>query len=270
MEAIETSSGMLAYDERGTGPTVVLLPGGGHDRHDFDALRCALGDALHTIALDWPSHGDSPPSTVQTSAVGLADAAEEAIAQLAPNGAIVLGNSVGGFAATRLAIRRPELVNGLVIVDGGGFAGRGPHIRVSCAAMGHPRFLRAVYPAFSRYYMRSRSDADRNSRASAIATTRAEPGLSALSELWRSFSSPEHDLRGQAEGIGAPTLIVWGRRDPVLPLRIGRRIAKAIPGARLEVFDCGHVPFTSDPERFAASLLRFAAEVSRTPAHAAA
>jgi pimeloyl-ACP methyl ester carboxylesterase len=268
MKTIQTSAGALAYDVRGAGKTVVLLPSAGHDRHDFDELRSELGDAMRTVALDWPGHGDSPPSSGPTSAMAFADAAEQAIAQLAPEGAIVLGNSVGGFAATRLAIRRPELVEGLVIVDGGGFVGRGPHIRAVCAAMGRPRFLRAIYPAFSRHYMRARTDADRRSQASSVATTRAEPGLSAVSGVWRSFPSPEHDLRNQAARITAPTLVVWGKRDPVIPLRIGRRIAASIPAARLEVLDCGHVPFTSYPQRFAELLLGFASEIPSAPAAA--
>ena len=55
-----------------------------------------------------------------------ADVAEELVERLAPEGAVVVGNSVGGFAAGRLAIRRPELVRGLVLVDSGGFLGRRP------------------------------------------------------------------------------------------------------------------------------------------------
>ncbi len=147
----------------------------------------------------------------------MADVAEQAVAQLAPQGAIVLGNSIGGFAATRMAIRRPALVKGLVIVDGGGFAARPPHVRLFCALMARQRFLRAIYPAFSRRYMRVRTDADRRARDTAIATTRRPAGVRALSELWRSFVSPEHDLRREAHTIAAPTLLIWGRRDPVIP-----------------------------------------------------
>jgi pimeloyl-ACP methyl ester carboxylesterase len=59
--------------------------------------------------------------------------------------------------------------------------------------------------------------------------------------------------------------VIWGRRDPVIPLRIGRRIERLIPGARLTVFECGHVPHTSQPEEFARELLAFADEVFATP-----
>jgi pimeloyl-ACP methyl ester carboxylesterase len=88
--------------------------------------------------------------------------------------------------------------------------------------------------------------------------TRRDPGLGAVAELWRSFASPEHDLRDEAPSITAPTLLIWGRRDPVIPPKIGQRIAEMIPRARLIVLDTGHVPHTTAPEAFASHLLPFA------------
>src|SRR5205807_1724298 len=93
---------------------------------------------LRTIAIDWPGHGESPAPVGRMSVTAFADIAEAVVARLAPEGAIVMGNSVGGFSAARLAIRRPELVRGLVIVDGGGFVGRPPWVRVFCALMSRP------------------------------------------------------------------------------------------------------------------------------------
>jgi pimeloyl-ACP methyl ester carboxylesterase len=260
MALFQTSTGPVAYDERGTGDTVVLLPSGAHDRHDFDELRALLPARFRSIALDWPAHGESPPGQGPAGVTRFADVAEEMVEQLAPNGAVVVGNSVGGFSAARLAIRRPELVRGLVIVDGGGFAGRTPLVRVFCALMSRPWFLRRIYPAFSKRYMHGRTSADRRVQEVGVATTRSDPGLRAVSELWRSFASPEHDLRAQAGSITAPTLLIWGRHDPVIPLKIGRKAAAAIPGARLEVLDTGHVPHNSEPEGFAAHLIPFAEE----------
>jgi pimeloyl-ACP methyl ester carboxylesterase len=260
---IETSTGPIAYDERGSSPssvapeeTVLMLPSGAHERGDYDQLRAQLPATLRTIALDWPAHGDSPPGE-RGGVLGFAGVAEEALAALAPDGAVVLGNSIGGFAAARAAIRRPELVRGLVIVDGGGFLEATPRVRLFCALMGRRRFLRAIYPAFSARYMRSRTAADRRARDASIATTRRDPGLRTVAELWASFPSADHDLRAAAPSIAAPTLIVWGRKDPVIPLSAGQEIERLIPGSRLTVLDTGHVPHTSDPERFSRELLAF-------------
>ncbi|MGD0453483.1 MAG: alpha/beta hydrolase [Solirubrobacteraceae bacterium] len=259
MPILDTPTGPIAYDRQGDGDdTLVLLASGAHDRHDFDELRPLLPQGWRTIALDWPGHGESPPGDGPASAMRLADIAEHVVERLAPDGAIVLGNSVGGFSAARLAIRRPELVKGLVIVDGGGFAGRPPHVRAFCALMARPSFLRTIYPAFSSLYMRARTDADRRAQDTGVRTTRQDPGLRAVSELWCSFASPEHDLRVQAPSISAPTLVIWGKRDPVIPVKVGRRIAATIPGAKLVVLDSGHVPHTTDPQAFAAQLVPFA------------
>jgi len=258
MELLETSAGRVAYDARGEGEAIVLLPSGAHDHHDYDELRALLPARFRSISLDWPSHGASPPGQGPATAMSFADLAQELVAALAPGGAVVVGNSVGGFAAARLAIRHPELVKGLVIVDGGGWLGRPPQVRAFCSLMSQPRFLRAIYPSFSARYMRVRTDADRRARDTGIATTRRDPGLRTVADLWRSFASPEHDLRRDVHAITAPTLLVWGRHDPVIPERVGRYLERAIADSRLTVIDSGHVPHTTDPVRVAAELVPFA------------
>jgi pimeloyl-ACP methyl ester carboxylesterase len=258
MKTFETDAGPIAYDERGDGLPLFLLPSGAHDHHDFDELRQRLPARYRSISLDWPAHGCSPPGTGAATAMRFADVVETIVKSLAPDGAVIAGNSVGGFSAARLAIRRPDLVKGLVLIDSGGFIGRGPQVRAFCALMAHPRFLRAIYPSFSARYMRAHSDADRRARDPGVATTRSDPGLKAVSELWRSFASPEHDLRRDAGRISAPTLLLWGRRDPVIPYRVALWLEQQIDGARLVAFDAGHVPHTSDPDGVAAELVLFA------------
>ena len=55
-----------------------------------------------------------------------------------------------------------------------------------------------------------------------------------------------------------PVLIVWGERDPIIPVAHGRAAHAQLPGSRLEVFpDVGHVPQLESPGRFAAVLQRF-------------
>ncbi len=258
MALLQTSAVPIAYDERGSGNPIILLSSGAHDRHDYDELRALIPARFRSIAPDWPAHGETPALEGPTTAMRFADLAEELVEKLAPAGAVVVGNSVGGFAAARLAIRRPTLVRGLVLIDSGGFAGHPLRERAFCALMGRPRFLRAIYPRFANFYMRPRSDADRRVRDVGVATTREDPGRRAVSQLWRSFASPQHDLRAAAASITSPTLLVWGSRDPVIPLRIGRRAEALIPAARLITLDTGHVPQVSDPEGFAAELVPFA------------
>jgi pimeloyl-ACP methyl ester carboxylesterase len=187
---------------------------------------------------------------------------EELLDSLTPGGAVLVGNSVGGNVAARLAIRRPELVKGLVLIGSGGFEGSGSASgvlgRVFSALMSRPGFVRLIYPLFSQAYMRPRTAADHRARAGAIATTRSTAGVTAVSEIWRSFRLPEHDLRAKAGKITAPTVLIWGRHDPVLPPRAGETARELIPGSRLVVIESGHSPHTTDPAAVAAELIKVA------------
>jgi pimeloyl-ACP methyl ester carboxylesterase len=64
---------------------------------------------------------------------------------------------------------------------------------------------------------------------------------------------------------GMPTLLVWGRRDAIVPVAHAHRAQAAMPGSRLEVFeDAGHFPFHTDPERFVAVVEDFLATTRPT------
>jgi pimeloyl-ACP methyl ester carboxylesterase len=251
---MSTSAGSIAYDSRGSGDPIVLLPSGGHDHHDYDEIRELLPGRFRSISIDWPGHGPSPAGTAPTTELRLTQIVEELLDSLTPAGAVLAGNSVGGNVAARLAIRRPDLVKGLMIIDGGGFEGSSLSGRVFCALMSRRGFARRIYPLFSRAYMRPRTAADRRARAGAIATARTTPGLAAVTQIWHSFSFPEHDLRAQAGRITAPAVVIWGRHDPVLPLRAGETAQELIPGSRLVVIESGHLPHTTNPAAVAAEL----------------
>lgn len=76
--------------------------------------------------------------------------------------------------------------------------------------------------------------------ANAELAVRVTPGLAAVTDIWRSFGIPGHDLRAEATSIAAPAVLVWGRHDPVLPVRVGEAATDLILGSRLVVIDCGH------------------------------
>jgi pimeloyl-ACP methyl ester carboxylesterase len=258
MTTLSTSAGTVAYDSHGSGAPIVLLPSGGHDFHDYDEIRKLLPDGFRSIGVDWPGHGRSPAGTAPSTELRLAQIVEELLESLTPDGAVLVGNSVGGNVAARLAIRRPDLVRGLMIIDGGGFEGSTLAGRVFCALMSRPWFVRLIYPLFSQAYMRPRTTADHRARASAIAITRTTPGVTAVTEIWHSFSLPEHDLRAEAGRITAPAVLVWGRHDPVLSFRSAETARDLIPGSRLVVIESGHLPYTTNPAAVAAELTELA------------
>jgi pimeloyl-ACP methyl ester carboxylesterase len=254
MTTIQTRAGRVAYRELGNGPTVMLLHATLHDRRDFDPIVETLARRYRTIAVDWPGHGDSDPvdAAMEPGAPLFADVLEDVVDGLGLSRAVLIGNSVGGFAAARLAITRPESVAGLVLVNTGGFVPLNPLSRTFCRVIGTPAVFRRTAPLFVRGYMKARTDSDREIAERAIARARTDDGIRTATALWRSFATPEHDLRGRAGELSAPTLIVWGKRDIAIPLSGGCVAHDSIRGSRLEILDTGHVVFSSDPQGFLA------------------
>jgi pimeloyl-ACP methyl ester carboxylesterase len=225
-----------------------------HDRHDFDPIVEKLSQRYRTIAVDWPGHGESDPvdGAMEPSAPLLADVLEDVVDGLGLSRAVLIGNSVGGFAAARLAINRPECVAGLVLVNTGGFVPWNPLSRNFCRVVGTPALFRRTAPLFVRGYMKAKTDSDREITQRTIAKAKTPDGVRTGTALWRSFATPGHDLRSRAGELSAPTLIVSGKKDIAIPLSAGRATRDAIAGSRLEILDTGHVVFSSDPQGFLA------------------
>jgi pimeloyl-ACP methyl ester carboxylesterase len=265
MTTIQTRAGRVAYRESGSGPTVLLLHATLHDRHDFDPIVDTLAKRYRTIAVDWPGHGDSDPvdAATQPGAPLFADVLEDVVDGLGLSRAVLIGNSVGGFAAARLAINRPESVAGLILVNSGGFVSWNPLSRGGCRVLGTPAVFRRAAPLFVRGYMKAKTDNDRLIIERAIAVAKTPEGGRVGAGLWRSFATPGHDLRSRAGELSAPTLIVWGKKDIAIPLSAGRATHEAIRGSRFEILDTGHVVFSSDPDGFLAIAEPFLASVTR-------
>jgi len=257
-----TSAGRVFYEERGSGLPVVLLHATLHDRRDFDLVVGPLAERYRTIAVDWPGHGQSDPGGQAVDAFLLAKVLAELVEGLDLPPAVLIGNSVGGFAAARLAINRPETVAGLVLVNNGGFLPMNPLLRMFCRTLGTPAVQRTVGAPFIRGYMKAKTDNDRAIIERAVAAVKTDEGIRVVTGLWRSFATPGHDLRDRAAELTAPTLIVWGKKD-IAPLRAGRATHESIRDSRFEVFDTGHVVFSSDPDRFLAAVEPFLESVVR-------
>jgi pimeloyl-ACP methyl ester carboxylesterase len=252
MPFVITSAGRVFYEHRGSGPPVVLLHATLHDHTDFDPVARELAGRYTTIAVDWPGHGQSDPMSGGRVADAflfaevLADLAERL--DLAP--AVLIGNSVGGFAAVRLALDQPDRVAGLVLVNGAGFSRQTAASRLACRVLGNPRASRWLLPRLVPGYMKPRNDHDRAIAERVQARARTADGARVAAGLWHSFGAPAYDLRAAAPRLTAPVLLVWGAGDKILPLEAGRQAHAAIPGSQFRTLDTGHVVFASDPERF--------------------
>jgi pimeloyl-ACP methyl ester carboxylesterase len=252
MPSVPTRLGEVVYQTRGEGVPVILLHANLHDHHDFDTIATRLAENYHTIAVDWPWHGESKglTTTESLSAAALADVLEEIVASLKLPPAFFIGNSVGGFAAARLAITHPEHVRGLVLVNNGGFINWSLFTRIFSRVLGIPFFTRLLLPYLVPRYMAPQTPEDEAILQHTQERARTQSGAAVAAAIWRSFTEPGHDLRSRGSHIKAPTLIVWGSQDRTCPPDVKHTVQECIPGSQLEVFDAGHVVFSSKPDEF--------------------
>jgi pimeloyl-ACP methyl ester carboxylesterase len=260
MQYVPTRAGDVAVEIRGAGIPLVLLHAVAHDHRDYDAVVPTLARTFRTIAVDWPGHGRSamwaPPSSA--SAASVFDVLEDVVDALDLPPAVFMGSSVGGAASLRLAARKPERVRGLVLVDTGGLVGRALLPRAFCWVQGRPVVRRWTGMAFARAYL-AMKNAGTAALLERIAEGRTRPGFVEMdAAMWRSFGDAGGDLSDLASAVRCKTLIVWGRRDPVLRARVeGGRVRRLLPEAEYLELDTGHVPFVERPEAFLQGVLPF-------------
>lgn len=261
MPSVPTRAGDVSYIVQGKGIPVIMLHATLHDCHDFDSIADKLAVQYQTIAVDWPWHGSSKgpiagtsPAARQPGAVEFAGVLEDFVTALDLPPAVIIGNSVGGFAAARLAITHPSRVRALVLVNSGGFLPPSPVltliVRILCYLLSSSTLSRHIMPRMVSGYMSSQTAEDELICQKTVARARSKEGARVCASLWHSFLDPDHNLSPRAKEIKAPTLVVHGTRDIVVPLIVGETVHKLISGSQLEVFDAGHVVFSSKPDEF--------------------
>ena len=258
----------LAFDDDGRGPAVVCLHAIGHGAGDFARLRARLRDRYRVIALDWPGQGRSgsdhePACATRYAAllVGLLDA-------LGIANAVLVGNSIGGAAALRVAHAHPARVRALVLENPGGLADASDRMSQAAIAM-FVRFFSAGargarwFPAaFALYYrlVLQRSAAVAQRRRIVAAAGETAP---VLAEAWRSFARPCEDLRAFGSGIACPVLFAWATRDTIVPLARSRAAIASFPAARTVGFPAGHAAHLETPAAFEDTVDRFLATLEK-------
>ncbi|WP_203335784.1 alpha/beta fold hydrolase [Nocardioides limicola] len=262
---IQLPSGTVAYDDSGDGDPVLLVHATLHDRSDYDEVARELARSHRVLALDWPGHGESPRAPKPESAALFGQILTEFVDALQLVNLVIVGNSVGGFAACQVALDRPTSVAGLVLVQGSGFAPRTRAIRAFCRLQGSRWAVRAFLRVQVPRYMRARTPRDREIVRRVVARSRTAEGSRVAASLWRSFNDPRHDLRQRGRDIEAPTLVTWGSLDKNLNIAWGRAIERTIPDTRFVDMATGHLPFSSDPRGWCDLVAPFIAHVQSAP-----
>lgn len=260
MPFVNLSKGLVHYTECGQGLPLVLLHANPGDSQDFEAVMPVLSAHYRVLALDWPGYGQSPlPAHSQAiEASFFYEVLHEFVSMLDLPPALFIGNSLGGHAAAKLAIESPEKVRGLVLVSPGGFNAQDLISRIFCNLQSSS-FALSPY-RFASWYLRHRTSTTQAMLERASTSQAMPPRIALNRAVWRSFLDPAYDLRQTAGAIKAPTLLLFGKDDPVLPAhKDGRVAAKCIPAAKFVAMPSGHAPFAEAPDLFLGQVKPFLA-----------
>ncbi len=256
--------------ELGDGPPLVFIHGlGGSWRNWLENLPAFAADH-RVIAPDLPGFGDSEMPATPISINGYARCVDELLEQLDVERAVVVGNSMGGFVGAEMAIECSERVERLVLVAAAGISIETQRYDRAMAMLYRLEAVLAAYTA----WVAGRSERlarRRRLRRQLLGMVAAHPGLlppALTSEQIRGTGKPgflpaldaltSYPLRERLERISCPTLVVWGERDRLVPLRDADEFERLIPDARKVVYaDTGHVPMLERPERFNADVAGF-------------
>ncbi len=258
MPIIQLPNCSVHYSDIGSGPALLLLHANPGDSRDFDAVISSLAKHHRVIALDWPGYGLSPmPANPEAVTVHTFEQVLiEFMEAMNLKSVSLLGNSVGGNVAARFAAHYPEQVEKLVLVAPGGFTPHTPITRFFCRLQGSP--LSLPPSTWAKLYLKIKTPTTDEMLARAR-TLHSEEGCLMLNRaLWRSFATPQSDIRPLGKLIQAPTILIFGNQDPAISAKKdGKEATQAIPHATTINFDCGHAPFAELPVEFLAQVEAF-------------
>jgi pimeloyl-ACP methyl ester carboxylesterase len=262
----------IFYRCAGAGPVVVLVHGITSTSATWANVIPYLAEHCTVIAPDLLGHGESAKPRGDYSLGAYASGIRDLLVALGHDRATFVGHSLGGGVAMQLAYQFPERCERLVLVDSGGLGREVSGLLRVASLPGSELVLpllvngrvvgagRGVGRLLGRLGLRLRTDvgevlrghaslSDGQARAAFIHTLRT------IVDPWGQRVDASDRLY-LAQGV--PFLIVWGERDPIIPVAHGRAAHELVPGSRLEIFpDAGHFPHLDDPQRFVRLLVEF-------------
>jgi pimeloyl-ACP methyl ester carboxylesterase len=229
-------------------------------------LEALSADGRRVVAVDLPVHGGTAPPAraADLSVPGFVRFLAAFLDQVGLSRADVVGHSFGGLLAARLALTHPGRVGRLVLVSPAGL-GLSVPLRTMAAftRLLAGTLLRGPDPERSRRYVLSyvcvgKPELDESLLALIGAGWRDPLRRLALARLGFAFLAKEANVRRDLGRIAAPTMLLWGEGDRLLPVAMGTRARASLPGRRLVVFErCGHIPNLEWPRRFEEAVVRF-------------
>lgn len=260
----------------GKGPPVLLAHGLGGTKVTWFPILTELASRHRLIVPDLPGHGESEKPRAEYSPRFYAHVMRCLMDRLEVDQAAVVGNSLGGRVALEMALRSPNRVTSLALLDPSMPGLRWRYLlgfgRVVPSELGAFPFLlreRWMQVAIRRLFAHPERLAPGNYAAGATEFIRIYRSRAArmafFSSLAQIMSEKPEAFFGSLRRIKHPALVMFGDQDRLVPLRLGMRLARHLPNARMVVVpEVGHVPQFEAPRETLAELLPFLEGSSRS------
>jgi len=258
----QLSHGRTRYWEAGTGTPTILIHGAGWNSgcESWSLAMGPLSQQLRVLAIDCLHWGTGDVLDQAFSFAYLVDHIREFMDVLGIEQANVVGHSMGGWLLSLLSYESRNRIRRAVNVCGGGAATR-PLQNMVGFKVPSPEAIREHY---SRMAAASGGAFTVDELAATFIAKRDLPGHpEAFAKVMRHMTNPttrqRYNLLRRFPHISVPTLVIWGRNDPVNSLEeVGMPTANGIPNAKLVIYDdTGHGVPVEQPERFARDTLDF-------------
>jgi pimeloyl-ACP methyl ester carboxylesterase len=255
-----TTGVSLAYELHGNPSRVpvVLVHPWGESRGCFEELLPELPATMRTLAVDQRGHGEAEKPEVGYTMADFALDIQAFMDAVGIGSAILLGSSSGGYVAQQVALDVPHRVTGLVLVGSPRSLWGRSEFADQVDGLTDP-VKRAWVERSVDWFPRFHDVPDR------YIQNRVNDGLRVPARVWRQGLAGLTTAQPPTERgtIVAPTLIIWGANDQLLPFEDQQALAGAIPGSRLVIYEgTGHLVLWEQPRRVASDLARFVESLS--------
>jgi len=247
----------INFYEDGSGADLVLLHGMFGDYLDWEPVLELLARRFHVVASDLPGFGESGKPDVAYTSEFFVGSLDGFFSALGLKEIILAGNSFGGQIAMLYALRYPEKVSQLVLVDSGGFRGVPEAERAMARTILSRENLLAM-PApmipliFSKVFVKESAEKERYLAKQTAKLKTADYPEYVRAVVQSIELSMATNLLEDLPKIKCPVLLLSGKEDSVVPPEQAEEAARRLPHATLEMMEgCGHMPQMEEPEEFA-------------------
>ena len=241
----------------GSGSPIALLHGLGGAASNWVELAPELARDHRIVALDLPGHGGSSPLPALPNLEPFADRLGLVLEREGAAPAVVVGHSLGCLVGLRLAIRRPELVRGLVLFAAAGIGSTTRRARYALALSSLVQPGRLIAPFRERIarsaLLRAIVWGPWATPDGTVVSPSATLGLLEGPALHSDFTSAaatlvEDDPRVDLERVACPCMFVWGARDPQVPVYDAFEYARRLRAPLRTVAAAGHLVIVERPD----------------------